>query len=225
MARFTRMHTLQTIISAGMAPVFYNPDPEKVKKIAKACYDGGCRVIEFTNRGDMAADVYKELEKYAAKELPEMVLGVGSISDEGVASLYMQYGANFLVGQFFDPAVASVCNKRKVPYLPGCGTLSEIHRAEEAGVEICKLFPAMECGGPSFIKAVRGPSPWTSIMPTGGVTPDEDCLKEWISAGAVCVGMGSKLIPSKIPDDFDYDAMTKTTSGILETIRKIRANK
>ncbi len=222
MARFKRLDTLNSIIRQGFVPVFYNPDIEKAKKILKACYDGGCCSVEFTNRGDMAVDVFRQMEIYAKETLPEMILGSGSISDEGTSSLFIQYGTNYVVSQYFDEKIAVICNKRKVPYMPGCGSLTEIHRAESFGVEICKMFPAMQIGGPAFVKAVLGPSPWTCIMPTGGVNPDEENLAGWFEAGVVCVGMGSKLIPSKIPDDFDYSEITSKIKKVFEIVKKVR---
>lgn len=220
MARFMRFETLKAIYKQKMIPIFNIKDPEKGKKIIKACYDGGSRIAEFTNRGDMSIEVYKELELYARKEMPDLILGIGSVSDQATAALYMQYGANFVVSQYFDELTCRICNKRKIPYIPGCGTVTEIHRAEEFGVEICKIFPAAQIGGPAFIKSVLAPSPWSCLLPTGGVSTDEENLKNWFNAGAVCVGMGSKLIPAKISDNFDYSQISKNIKQSLEIIKK-----
>ena len=139
------------------------------KKVLKACYDGGIRVFEFVNRGDFAHEIFSELNKYALKELPGMILGAGSIVEAATTALYIQAGANFIVSPLLNEEMAKTCNRRGVAWSPGCGTISEISKAQELGAEIVKLFPAAEIGGPSFVKAVKGPMPWTNIMPTGGV--------------------------------------------------------
>lgn len=221
MARFTKLQVLQTAANQGMVPLFYNPDINLGKKVLKACYKGGARLLEFTNRGDFAHEVFGELNKYCAKELPEMILGVGSVSDVGTAALYMQLGANFIVSASLREDIAKTCNRRKVPYMPGCGTLTEIGKAEELGCDIVKLFPG-SVYGPGFIKAIKGPQPWTTIMPTGGVAPTEENLKGWFDAGATCVGMGSKLISKAILQNGDFKTLETNTRNALKLIQKIR---
>jgi len=221
MARFTRIQVAQKMAEQGMVPLFYHSDLEVAKKVVSTVYRGGARLLEFTNRGDFAHEVFGELNKYCAKELPEMMLGVGSVTDAGTAALYMQLGANFIVSANIREDVALGCNRKKILYSPGCGTLTEIGRAEELGCEIVKLFPGSTYG-PGFIKAIRGPQPWTSIMPTGGVSPDYDNLKSWINAGATCVGMGSKLMAKDANGNFDYGKIEKLTASALENIRQIR---
>ena len=222
MARFTRIQVAQTMAEQGMVPLFYHPDLAVCKKVITACYQGGARLLEFTNRGDYAHEIFGELNKFCAKELPEMIMGVGSVTDQGTASLYLQMGANFIVSASLREDVALVCNRRKVMYGPGCGSLTEIGRAEELGCEIVKLFPG-SVYGPGFIKAVKGPQPWTSIMPTGGVSPDYDNLKKWIDAGATCVGMGSKLMAKDAEGNFDFEkieGLSKQALGFIADIRR-----
>lgn len=221
MAKFTRLQVFQTIAEQGMMPLFYHSDIEISKKVLTACYQGGARLLEFTNRGDFAHEVFGELNKFCRKELPEMVLGVGSVNDAPTAALFMQLGANFIVSASLRKDIALICNRRKVPYMPGCGTLSEIGQAEELGCEIVKLFPG-SVYGPGFIKAIRGPQPWTNIMPTGGVSPDFDNLKKWLDAGAFCVGMGSKLMLKDEAGNFDYEGIEKLTAQALSHIAQIR---
>jgi len=221
MAQYSRIEVAQVMKETGMVPLFYHPDIELGKKVLKACYDGGARLLEFTARGDFAHEVFAALTKYAIAELPGMIMGVGSITDAGAASLYMSLGANFIVTPVFREDIAIVCNRRKVAWNPGCGTLTEIIRAEEMGCEIVKLFPG-NLYGPNFIKGIVGPQPWTSIMPTGGVTTEEDNLKGWFDAGVVCVGMGSQLISKKILADKDYAGLEKTVAKALKTIKKVR---
>lgn len=211
MAKYTRIEVAQTMGSTKIVPLFYHKDITIAKKVLKACYEGGARVFEFTNRGDHAHEIFLELIKWVNLELPGMILGIGSVVDPGTASIFIQNGANFIVSPNLNPDMAKVCNRRKIAWLPGCGTLSEINYAEELGAEIVKIFPAGQIGGPDFIKSVKAPCPWTLIMPSGGVTPKEDNLTKWFSSGAYCVGMGSKLITKDINDNFDYEAILNNT--------------
>ena len=206
----------------GMVPVFYHADLEVGKRVLRACYEGGVRVFEFTNRGDYAHEVFAALNKHVAKEMPEMMMGVGSVMDAGTTALYIQLGAEFVVSPILSVDIAKVCNRRKIGWSPGCGSLSEISYAEELGAEVVKIFPGTQVGGPAFVKAVLGPCPWTSIMPTGGVAPTEDNLRGWFEAGVHCVGMGSKLITKEAIADSDYDALTKKAAEAMEIIKKYR---
>jgi 2-dehydro-3-deoxyphosphogluconate aldolase/(4S)-4-hydroxy-2-oxoglutarate aldolase len=225
MARFPRLKVLTTMQDTGMVPVFYHADVAVARDVAAACAAGGCNLLEFTNRGDHAWEVFNELEKFCAREIPQMILGVGSVVDPGTASLYINNGANFVVGPLLNPDVARACNRRKIPYSPGCGSASEISAAEELGVEIVKIFPGKEVGGPGFVKAVRGPCPWVSIMPTGGVDPSEASLKAWFEAGVACVGMGSNLITKELLKAKDYARLAAKVSETLALIRQIRGGK
>ena len=225
MARFTRIEVALKMKETGMVPVFYNKDIETCKKVLKACYDGGVRVFEFTNRGDFAHEVFAALVKYAAVELPEMMLGVGSVLDAGTTSLYLQIGACFIVSPVLNEEMARTCNRRKVLWSPGCGSLSEISYAEELGAEVVKIFPGAQVGGPKFVAAVRGPLPWTSIMPTGGVEPTEANLRPWIEAGVTCVGMGSQLITKDIVAEGKYSLLTERAAEALDIIKKVRSGK
>lgn len=222
MARFTRIEVFQEMKRTGMVPLFYHKDVELGKKVLKACYDGGARLLEFTNRGDYAHEVFNELNKYAEKELPEMILGVGSVTDAGAASLYMQLGANFVVTPVLREDIALACNRKKVLWSPGCGTLTEISKAEELGCELVKLFPG-DIYGPQFVKGIKGPCPWTNIMPTGGVSPTEENLKGWFGAGVTCVGMGSQLISKEKLANQDFEGLTNLTKEALGIIEKVRA--
>jgi 2-dehydro-3-deoxyphosphogluconate aldolase/(4S)-4-hydroxy-2-oxoglutarate aldolase len=223
MSRYTRLQVLNAMHEVGLVPVFYHADPEVVINVAKACVKGGVRLIEFTNRGDFAYDVFKELERFCARDLKAMITGVGSIVDPGTASLYINNGANFVVGPLLNPDVARACNRRKVPYSPGCGSLSEIGQAEELGCEIVKIFPGAEVGGPSFVEAARGPCPWVSIMPTGGVDPTEESLARWFKAGIVCAGIGSKLITKELLEARDYDGIARRVEQTAAIVKKLKA--
>ena len=223
MARFRRLQVLNTIVDVGLVPVFYHPDVEVAKNVAAACASGGARVVEFTNRGDFAPEVFKALSLYLAQEHPDVILGVGSVVDAPTAALYIAYGANFVVGPLLNPDVARLCNRRKIAYSPGCGSASEIAMAEELGVEIVKVFPGTSVGGPAFVRSVLGPCPWTSIMPTGGVDATEESIRAWFGAGVACVGIGSKLIRKEWVAARDWMAITAQVRKVLAWIQQARA--
>ncbi|MFK8266613.1 bifunctional 4-hydroxy-2-oxoglutarate aldolase/2-dehydro-3-deoxy-phosphogluconate aldolase [Capnocytophaga cynodegmi] len=221
MARFTRIEVAKAMQHTGLVPLFFCDDVEKSKKVIKACYDGGARLLEFTARGDFAHEIFSELSKYAVMEIPQMIMGVGSVTDAAQASLYMSLGANFVVTPVLREDIALVCNRRKILWSAGCGSLQEIARAEELGCEIVKLFPGGTYG-PSFVKAIRGPQPWTSIMPTGGVSPDKENLKTWFDAGVTCVGMGSKLISKEIIRNEEYTKLQQLVEKTINIIQELR---
>jgi 2-dehydro-3-deoxyphosphogluconate aldolase/(4S)-4-hydroxy-2-oxoglutarate aldolase len=221
MAQYTRLQVIEQMKESGMVPLFYHKDINVAKAVLKACYDGGARLMEFTSRGDFAFEIFNQLIKYAIKELPGMILGVGSVTDAAAASQYMLAGANFIVTPVFREDIAIVCNRRKVLWSPGCGSLTEIARAEEMGCELVKLFPG-SIYGPGFVKAIMGPQPWTSIMPTGGVSTEAENLKGWFDAGVTCVGMGSKLISKEILANESYSKLTRDVKKTLETIRELK---
>ena len=221
MAQYLRLEVAQAMKDSGLVPLFFNSNIEKSKKVLKACYDGGARLLEFTARGDFALEVFTELTKYAILELPCMIMGVGSITDAAAASIYMKNGANFIVTPVLREDIAIVCNRRKVLWSPGCGSLTEIARAEELGCEIVKLFPG-GIYGPDFVKAIKGPCQWTSIMPTGGVAPTKENLEGWFNAGVTCVGMGSKLITKDSNGNYNYKEIESNTREALNIIKEFR---
>lgn len=219
--RFDKIQVIAAMKTSGVVPVFFHKEAETAKNVLKACYEGGIRVFEFTNRGDFAHEVFGELVKYAEKECPEMIIGVGSIVDAPTAALYLQLGANFVVGPLFNPEVAKVCNRRCVPYTPGCGSISEIGFAQESGCDVCKVFPG-DVLGAAFVKGLKAPMPWSMLMVTGGVKPEEDNLKKWFDAGVTCVGMGSNLFPSEVIKAKDWKEISQKCKETLDIIQKVR---
>jgi 2-dehydro-3-deoxyphosphogluconate aldolase/(4S)-4-hydroxy-2-oxoglutarate aldolase len=207
-----------------MLPIFYHPDIDVMQEVVKACYDGGIRVFEFTNRGDFAHEIFAQLEKWVAVECPGMILGVGTIVDAPAAALYIQCGANFVVGPSLNPDVFKVCNRRQIAYIPGCGSVSEIGYAQELGAEIVKIFPAGNVGGPSFVKNIKAPMPWTRIMVTGGVETTEENLSQWFKAGVDCVGIGSSLFPKKTIASGDWGKISDICQNVLSIINKIKSD-
>lgn len=225
MARVDRLTVLQEILRSGLVPIFTHPDPEVCKRVVEACAAGGSRVVEFTNRGDFAPQVFLELARYVADHLPGVILGAGTVVDAPTAALYIAYGANFIVGPDLNPEVARLCNRRKVAYIPGCGSVSEIGQAEELGAEIVKVFPASGLGGPDFLRALLAPCPWTRCMPTALVKATPEDIRAWIQAGAACLGMGASLITPECLAAQDYDGLTRRVAQVLRWIREARGER
>ena len=214
---------LSAMEASGLVPVFYHDDAAVAKKVLKGCYDGGIRLFEFTNRGDFAHETFRELSRLAQAQLPGMLLGAGSVSDPGTAALYIQLGARFIVGPLFHPAVAALCHRRGIPYIPGCATPTEIGNAQEAGCDICKVFPG-ETLGPGFIKAVLAPMPWSRLMVSGGVQPTRESLGAWFRAGACCVSIGSGLFPPALVAESDGEKMAEHSRRIVALVQEVRSD-
>ena len=217
-----RMTVLTAMMGQGVIPVFYHPDVETCVNVIQACANGGARCIEFTNRGDFASHVFLDVARHFAKADPSVIMGVGSVVDAPTAGIYIANGARFVVGPILNADVAKVCNRRMIPYSPGCGSASEISYAQELGCEIVKVFPGESVGGPTFVKNVLGPMPWTRIMPTGGVDPDEKSLREWFGAGIVAAGMGSKLITNDLLKAGDWKGIEDRVRKTVDLISSIR---
>ena len=221
MAKYNKIQVIQTMKETGVVPVFYHGDIETAKQVVKACYDGGIRAFEFANRGDFAQEVFKELNKFALKELPGMIMGIGSVIDPGTAAIYLQLGANFVVGPMFNREVALLCNRRLVPYCPGCATPTEVSTAQEAGCDVCTVFPG-DVLGPAFVKGVRAPMPWSQLMVTGGVKPEKANLEAWFKAGVTCVGMGSNLFPKDVIAAGEWSKIAELCKNALQIIKEVR---
>ena len=217
-----RLTVLTALETQGIAPVFYHPDAEVCLNVIRACARGGAPVVEFTNRGDFACDLFGEINRELIRTDPEVVLGIGSVVDSGTAALYLNRGARFVVSPCLIPDVARVCNRRMVAYFPGCGSVRDITEAHALGCDIIKLFPGASVGGPDFVKAVLGPMPWTKIMPTGGVDPTRESLAEWFGAGIRACGIGSKLITGQRVRDRDWAGIEQAVRETVETIADIR---
>jgi 2-dehydro-3-deoxyphosphogluconate aldolase/(4S)-4-hydroxy-2-oxoglutarate aldolase len=217
-----RLSVLTAMMDQGVIPVFYHPDVEVCSKVIQACANGGAKCVEFTNRGDFAAHVFLEVTRHFAKADPSVIMGVGSIVDAPTAGLFIANGAKFVVGPLLNAEVAKVCNRRMIPYSPGCGTASEIGYAQELGCEIVKVFPGGTVGGPEFVKNVLGPMPWTRIMPTGGVEATEESLRAWFGAGIVACGIGSNLVTKALLDAKDYDGIEKRVRDTVQLIKTIK---
>jgi len=221
MAKFRRIQVVQTIEETGLVPVFYHADPEVCKGVLNACYRGGIRAFEFTNRGDFAHETFRELVHDAAREAPEMMLGVGTVMEPGTASLYMQLGADFVISPVLNPDIFKVCNRRKVLHVPGCASLTEISQAEEYGAEIIKVFPG-DVLKPAFVKALKAPMPWSSVMVTGGVEPTHESLEAWFGAGVTAVGLGSQLFKKDLLQNRQFEVIEQKVTELVAILKQIR---
>ncbi len=198
---------IQLMLETKVIPLFYEPNKDIAKKLVDACYAGGARVIEFTNRGEKAEEVFVDILEYSKKNYPELAMGIGSIANAEQANRFMDLGAHFLVSPFIDEDIAKACAQRNMFWTGGCATLTEMNTAHKWGVPLMKAFPG-NILGPAFIKGAKAPCPWLKIMPTGGVKPEEDNLRSWFDAGASCVGMGSRLFVKNPDGSFDYNLIT-----------------
>jgi len=204
----------------GLVPVFNHTNAEVAKQVLDACYEGGIRVFEFTNRGDNALEVFEILVRHAEK-YDDLLLGIGTIFTQEDAKNFHDVGAKFIVSPAMIPVMANFCKSENVLWVPGCGTVTEIYQALQLGAKVVKAFPGNVLG-PGFVKSVKAVFPEILIMPTGGVAPSEENLKAWFDAGVTCVGMGSKLITKEILANQDYKGLENKVKEALDTIAKIR---
>ncbi len=207
------------LIKAGMIPVFYHEDLEVCKNVIRACYNGGLRVFEYTNRGDKALENYPYLKEFIKVNCEGMLLGIGSINNAKQAESFIKIQADFIVSPIFDKSISIICKTNNTYWIPGCATLSEISSAENEGADIIKIFPGNVLG-PDFVKAVRGPMPHLKLMPTGGVSIEKENLEGWFKAGVVCVGIGSNLLIKKAVDSPDIlESMVYKTLRLIDEIK------
>jgi 2-dehydro-3-deoxyphosphogluconate aldolase / (4S)-4-hydroxy-2-oxoglutarate aldolase len=218
---FDRLFVHQTMLNTGLIPLFFHPDVEVARQTVAACADSGAKIVEFTNRGESALAVFSVLAEKFRHTHPSLILGAGTILDAPTAALYIANGAQFIVAPIFNLEVAKLCNRRKIAYIPGCATPTEVSIAEEAGAEIIKVFP------PSLelIKAILGPMPWSRLMPAGGVEASAESVRNWIKAGACGLGVGSQLITQKALAAGDYASISQGVTNMLEWIREARGLK
>jgi 2-dehydro-3-deoxyphosphogluconate aldolase/(4S)-4-hydroxy-2-oxoglutarate aldolase len=216
MASHARLDVLRAILQTRLVPTLQHDDAEVAAELARALIDGGARVVEFLDRGERALATFTTAVAPLRRDHPGVAFGIGSIVDAPTAALFLAHGADFVVGPTLNPRVARLCNRRKVAYLPGCGTVSEISDAEELGCEIVKLFPSSAMDGPEFVRSLRGPMPWSRVMPTGnGVPFDEAAIRAWLAAGACAVGMGPALTDPQLVAARDFAAIAGRTRQVL----------
>jgi 2-dehydro-3-deoxyphosphogluconate aldolase/(4S)-4-hydroxy-2-oxoglutarate aldolase len=224
MANFEQQQVVEEIIRIGLVPVFYNNDTATSKKIVQACVAGGATVVEFTNRGEAAFEIFSELITWTQKELPDVIVGIGTILNPATATKYLDRETNFIVGPIYNPEVAALCNQKKVAYIPGCLTPSEIIAAEKNGADIIKVFPGSTVG-PEFIKALRGPCPWLKLMPSGGVEMTQHNISSWIQAGAAALNIGSNLIRKDLVKAGDFTSIKNMVADCIRWIQEARDEK
>jgi 2-dehydro-3-deoxyphosphogluconate aldolase / (4S)-4-hydroxy-2-oxoglutarate aldolase len=212
----------EVIISGGMVPVFNHADQETAFRVVKACYDAGLKVFEWTNRGPEAIVLFRIIKDFIHKNCPGMILGAGSLFDGEACRKFHALGASFIVSPVLEPEMARVCKELDILWIPGCGTVTEIHQAQKWGAEIVKIFPGDAVGGPGFVKALLGPMPWAQVMPTSGVSPDPENLKAWFRSGVCCVGMGSQLFTRERINDQDPESIISEIKKTLKIINECR---
>jgi 2-dehydro-3-deoxyphosphogluconate aldolase/(4S)-4-hydroxy-2-oxoglutarate aldolase len=224
MTNFIKQKVVEEVVRVGLVPVFYNSDAATSRKIVQACVAGGATIVEFTNRGEAAPAIFDELITWSRSERPDVIIGIGTILDAATAAQYIDRGANFVVGPIYNPEVAVLCNRKKVAYIPGCMTPSEIIAAERTGAEIIKVFPGSTVG-PDFIKALRGPCPWLKLMPSGGVEVSQHNISSWMEAGAAALNIGSNLIRKDLVKAGDFMSMQNMVADCIRWIKAAREEK
>jgi 2-dehydro-3-deoxyphosphogluconate aldolase/(4S)-4-hydroxy-2-oxoglutarate aldolase len=216
-----KIEVLRKIREIRLMPLFYHQDSGTATGIMKAVFEGGLGLLEFTNRGSNAMPVFERLVRFKNEFYPGDLLGIGSIVDASTASRYIQAGADFVVSPLLNRELMETCAEHEVLHIPGCSTLTEIHQAELWGAELVKVFPAAQLGGPSYIKAIKGPCPWLSIVVTGGVKASKEDLKAWHEAGVEGFGLGSDLISGKLISSGDYTGLTGKVQELVHFVRTL----
>tara|TARA_Y100000768_G_scaffold170174_1_gene127373 strand:+ start:492 stop:1148 length:657 start_codon:yes stop_codon:yes gene_type:complete len=210
---------LEKLSKTRLLPLFYKDDVDISKNLIDALISTNLHVIEFTNRGADAKRIFPKLLKHV-KDKNEVILGIGSIKSSDEAKLFIDLGAKFIVSPHLDEEIGEVCNKNEVLWVPGCGTLSEMIKADKIGAKLIKLFPGNVYGS-KFISSVLAPCPWLKIMPTGGVTTQQSNIQDWLDSGAYCLGMGSNLFPSSLLNFNDTTELQKHINSVLKKIRSV----
>lgn len=221
MARFDKNTTLAQVSATGLVPLFTHNDLDICLGVLRACYEAGVRVFEFTNRTENSFENFKELIRISETEMPEMILGIGTIYDATTARKYIEIGTNFIVAPIMNPEVGAVCQEAGIPWMPGVMTVTEIYNARIAGAEFIKIFPG-EVLGPAFVKALKGPMADVQVMVTGGVSPTTESLKTWFGAGATAVGIGSQLVPKEVLASKDFAQVTNIVTSALKIIKEVK---
>ena len=209
------------IVQQGILPLYFNPDESVSVEILRAVYKAGIRAVEYTNRGEAALSNFKAMVAVQRHEMPDMLLGVGTIKNVVQAEEYILAGADFLVSPGFVHEVASYASANDIFYAPGCMTPSEIIAAENAGIRFIKLFPG-NILGVEFLSSIKEIFPKLLFMPTGGVDTSQESISAWFAAGVCAVGMGSKLISKKLMEQRDYQTIEVLTRDVLALIKTIK---
>ena len=216
----TNQQALSAVDYAKFIPLFYHADISVCQSLIQACYDGGVRAIEYTNRGEKALSNFTALKQHFSSRHPDLALGIGSVINAEQAQSFFLAGADFIVAPIADKETGKFCRSKNIAWMPGCFTLSEIMRSVKMGAELVKIFPANVLG-PEFVRGILGPVPALKIMPTGGVDTSKENLQSWFGAGVYCVGMGSNLISKKIIESGDYAALAAQVSEVIAVIKSI----
>jgi 2-dehydro-3-deoxyphosphogluconate aldolase / (4S)-4-hydroxy-2-oxoglutarate aldolase len=210
-----------SIIAQGILPLYFNPSEEISVEILRAIYRAGIKAVEYTNRGEAALKNFTKMVEIRNSEMPDMLLGIGTIKNVVQAKAYKKAGADFFVSPGFVLEVAQYSLKKDIFYAPGCMTPSEIIAAENAGLGFIKLFPG-DMLGPKFLSSIKAIFPKLLFMPTGGVDTTRENIEGWYKAGVCAVGMGSNLISKKRMDEQDYAGIESASREVLALIQTIK---
>ncbi|WP_439479635.1 bifunctional 4-hydroxy-2-oxoglutarate aldolase/2-dehydro-3-deoxy-phosphogluconate aldolase [Chryseobacterium aquaticum] len=208
------------IVNQGILPLYYNDDETVTINILKSLYKAGIRAVEYTSRGESALSNFKKMIEIRNAEMPEMLLGIGTIKNLQQAEEYYEIGADFFISPGFVAEVAAFLIPKDILYSPGCMTPTEIITAEAAGVTFIKLFPGNALGA-GFMSAIKDVFPNLKFMPTGGVDITKESIESWFKAGVSAVGMGSKLISKDLMAAKDYSTIENETKKVLEIIQTL----
>ncbi len=209
------------IINQGLLPLYYNADETVTLEILKSLYRAGIRAVEYTSRGEFALGNFTKMVEIRNAEMPDMLLGIGTIKNQKQAEDYYKVGADFFISPGFVSEVAEFLIPKDVLYSPGCMTPTEIIETENAGVTFVKLFPGNALGA-GFMSAIKDVFPNLKFMPTGGVDTTKENIESWFKAGVSAVGMGSKLVSKELMAAKDYETIEKETIKVLEIIKSIK---
>lgn len=212
---------LNLIIEQGILPLFFHPDANTSVQLLKAMYRAGIRVIEYTNRGETAWQNFIQLKKVADKELPGLLLGVGTIKNKIAATEFINEGADFIICPGVIKEVANITHNNDLLWIPGCMTATEIIHAEDFGATLIKLFPG-NLLSPSYVTAVKEIFPGLLFMPSGGVELSEESIGAWFASGASAVAMGSKLFARDLVPADDYTTIELAAKNALAFVHTVR---
>jgi len=217
-----RLTVLRTILEDGAVPTFTAPDAATAFEMVAGCAAGGSRVVEFTNRGAAALETFGALARRVAAELPELILGAGTIIDAPTGALFIASGARFVVGQSFSEEVARLCNRRRIAYIPGCGTATEIATSGGARLRDRQALPGGGLRRAGLRPQPLAPSPGSKVMPTN-VLATEEATRAWLVAGAACLGVAGPPLPGDLIASRDREEIARRTRTFLGWVGGARA--
>jgi 2-dehydro-3-deoxyphosphogluconate aldolase / (4S)-4-hydroxy-2-oxoglutarate aldolase len=212
------MKNIDALLRQRILPIYSHAETEYNKKIITICYHAGLRFFEFTNRRDNALEEFTALKAYCKAALPDMQLGVGTIKNVSDAQKFLSAGAAFLVSPLISMELIAFAKEKNMLWIPGCATASEVGMAENAGIQLVKIFPAKQLGGPAYINALKGPYPKMQLMATGNIAADAAEIKSYFDAGSVVVGLGSALFSASVMEQANPEKAVTTLRELYKEL-------